>query len=173
MLQRVDVAPRTLEAYEPIVGAGVLEAVRVVAEPLRGLRVAHVNATAYGGGVSELLHSLVPLYRGLGIDCDWPVIPGTPRFFEVTLGLVVAETLWKNTPVVAGRAGGIPLQMPPGIGGYLVDDVAQCVERTVALLRDPDEAAGLGRAGHDHVAERFLITRLLKDDLELAGALLG
>lgn len=54
---------------------------RTAAEPLTGLRVAHISATAYGGGVSELLHSLVPLYRAPGLHCDWLVIPGTQRFF--------------------------------------------------------------------------------------------
>ena len=39
-------------------------------------------------------------------------------------GLVVSESLWKGTPVVAGRAGGIPMQMPEGVGGLLVDSVA-------------------------------------------------
>jgi trehalose synthase len=409
VLQHVDVAPRSLESYEPIVGAEVLDALRAVAEPLRGRRVAHVNATSYGGGVSELLHSLVPLHRALGIECAWLVIPGTPQFFEVTkrlhnllqgergtlserakeiylehsravaallearydliwvhdpqpaalrelcgargarwiwrchidtsepnpagfdflepllddydalvftldrfvppledhrvrvippaidplnpknltlapefadqivtwagveidrplisqtsrfdpwkdplgviaayrgireqvpgtqlallgqmalddpqgwsmyhtltdetagdddihvltnftgignlevnafqtrsdvvlqksiregFGLVVAETLWKGTPVVAGRAGGIPLQMPSGVGGYLVDSVEECVEQTVSLLRDPAAGAELGRAGHDYIAEHFLITRLLHDDLALAREVL-
>jgi trehalose synthase len=409
VLQHVDVAPRSLESYEPVVGADVLDALREAATPLRGLRVAHINATSYGGGVSELLHSLVPLHRALGIDCAWLVIPGTPHFFEVTkrlhnllqgepgklgrraqeiylehsravaalleprydliwvhdpqpaalrqlcgargarwiwrchidtsepnpsalgfleplledydalvftldrfvpplenhrikviapaidplnpknltlarefadqivqwagvelerplitqtsrfdpwkdplgviaayrgireqvpgtqlallgqmalddpqgwamyrtildetagdedihvltnftgignlevnafqtrsdvvlqkslregFGLVVAETLWKGTPVVAGRAGGIPLQMPSGVGGYLVDSVDECISRTVSLLRDPASAAELGRAGHDHIASHFLITRLLHDDLALAGAVL-
>ncbi len=41
-------------------------------------------------------------------------------------GLVVSEALWKGTPVVAGRAGGIPLQMADGVGGILVDSVEEC-----------------------------------------------
>ena len=41
-------------------------------------------------------------------------------------GLVVSESLWKGTPVVAGRAGGIPMQMPEGVGGVLVDSVEEC-----------------------------------------------
>ena len=57
-----------------------------LAAPLAGKTVAHVNATAYGGGVSELLRSIVPLYRAFGIQADWLVIPGTPEFFGVTKG---------------------------------------------------------------------------------------
>jgi glycosyltransferase involved in cell wall biosynthesis len=43
-------------------------------------------------------------------------------------GLVVFEALWKETPVVGGRAGGIPMQVPPGFERYLVDRVASCAE---------------------------------------------
>jgi len=86
-------------------------------------------------------------------------------------GLVVSETLWKSTPVVAGRAGGIPMQMPEGVGGYLVDTDAECVEKTVRLLRNPHEAAELAAAGRANVREHFLITRLLADELRLLRSL--
>jgi trehalose synthase len=42
-------------------------------------------------------------------------------------GLVVSETLWKGTALVAGRAGGIPMQMPEGVGGRLIDSTDECV----------------------------------------------
>lgn len=86
-------------------------------------------------------------------------------------GLVVSETLWKGTPVVASRAGGIPLQMPKGTGGYLVDSIDECVEQTVRLLRNPREAQELGMLGRHHVKEHFLITRLLSDELRLLRSL--
>jgi trehalose synthase len=86
-------------------------------------------------------------------------------------GLVVSEATWKGTPVVAGRAGGIPMQMPKGVGGYLIEDVDECVQRTVELLRDPRLATQLGAAGRDHVREHFLVTRLLADELRLLASL--
>ncbi len=86
-------------------------------------------------------------------------------------GLVVSETIWKGTPVVAGRAGGIPMQMPKGVGGYLIEDIDECVQRTVALLRDPRLATELRTAGRSHVREHFLITRLLADELRLLASL--
>ncbi len=46
--------------------------------------MAHISATPYGGGVSELLHSIVPLQRDLGIDARWFVLTGSPDFFEAT-----------------------------------------------------------------------------------------
>ncbi len=85
-------------------------------------------------------------------------------------GLVVAEALWKRTPVVAGRVGGIPLQMPEGTGGFLVDGVEDCAQRLVELLRDPDLAASLGERGREHVRRHFLLSRLLADELRLIEA---
>ncbi|MGQ9572002.1 MAG: glycosyltransferase [Dehalococcoidia bacterium] len=409
MLEHVDVGPRPLRHYEPIVGPEALEQIRELAAPLKGARIAQINATTYGGGVSELLRSLVPLYRGLGIQCDWRIISARPEFFAVTkafhnalqgapyepttadretylmwntrnaqllenhydfvivhdpqpaairyfkgragarwvwrchidtsepsqsvlefitpflleydalvftmdrfippglehrrlativpaidplspknmpvprglcgnifawrgidpdrplltqvsrfdpwkdplgvidvyrlvrrevpglqlallstiahddpevwdvyhelirevrgdedihlltnmigvgdmevnafqscsgvvlqksiregFGLVVAETMWKRTPVVANRRGGIPLQMEDGIGGFLVDNDEQCAERITYLFRNRQEARILGVAGRERVRQRFVITRLLADELRLLGSL--
>jgi trehalose synthase len=88
-------------------------------------------------------------------------------------GLVVSETLWKGTPVVAGRAGGIPLQLRDGAGGFLVDSVEECAARVLELLNNPDEAEALGNRGRGVVRERFLLPRLLTDALRLYSMLLG
>ena len=409
MLELVDVGPRPLKQYEPIVGEEVVEEIRELAAPLKGARIVQINATTYGGGVSELLRSIVPLYRGLGIECDWKIISAGPKFFSVTkdfhnalqgapyelrqaarerylmsstynaqlleaeydfvivhdpqpaamryfkgragarwiwrchidtsqpneavlefmlpflleydalvftmdhfvppglkhqrlativpaidplspknmalaggiceeirawrgidpdrplltqvsrfdpwkdpmgvidvyrlvrkevpglqlallstiahddpevwdmykilvdevkgdddihlltnligvgdvevnafqlcsdvviqksiregFGLVVSETIWKGTPVVANRSGGIPMQIGDGAGGFLVDSTEECAERTLYLLRHRDEARTLGLAGRERVRRHFLITRLLADELRLVGSL--
>jgi trehalose synthase len=82
-------------------------------------------------------------------------------------GLVVAEALWKGTPVVAGRAGGIPLQMADDTGGILVDGVDDCARAILALLRDPERAQALGASGRERVRRHFLIPRLVLDELSL------
>jgi trehalose synthase len=88
-------------------------------------------------------------------------------------GLVVSETLWKGTPVVAGRAGGIPLQLEDGrAGGYLVDSVEECADRVLRLLGDRARAVELGMRGCDLVRRRFLLPRLIADDLRLYSSLL-
>src|SRR6266481_7465806 len=79
-------------------------------------------------------------------------------------GLVVSETLWKGTPVVAGRAGGIPLQLQDEVGGFLVDSVEACTERTLWLLRHPEEAKAIGARGRETVREHFLLPRLIADE---------
>ena len=55
-----------------------------LARRLRGLRVCHINSTASGGGVAEMLSSLVPIYSTLGLCVDWRVIVGNDGFFGVT-----------------------------------------------------------------------------------------
>ncbi len=86
-------------------------------------------------------------------------------------GLVVSESLWKGTPVVAGRAGGIPMQMPEGVGGVLVDSVEECASALSKLLQDRALARELGRSGREHVREHFLLPRLLMQELELLASL--
>ena len=82
-------------------------------------------------------------------------------------GLVVSEALWKGTPTVAGRAGGIPLQMADGVGGILVDNVEECAAALRELLADRARARALGAAGRDRVREHFLIPRLVLNHLRL------
>lgn len=86
-------------------------------------------------------------------------------------GLVVSESMWKGTPVVAGRAGGIPLQMPEGVGGVLVDTVEECAEAIVGLLGNRELASALGASGRERVREHFLLPRLLLDELSLLADL--
>ena len=75
---------KTLAAYEPhITDRRHEEIVEAVAE-LDDVRVAHVNSTAGGGGVAEILHSLVPLLNDLGVETDWLVMDAPDEFFDVT-----------------------------------------------------------------------------------------
>jgi len=84
MLESVDVGRQSIGDYEATAGREVIEQLRSLAEPLRGARVLHLNATPYGGGVAEILRSEVPLMRDLGIACDWKIITEDKDFFSVT-----------------------------------------------------------------------------------------
>jgi trehalose synthase len=98
LLERVPLLDKHLDDYADVVEPGTLERIRALAEPLRGARVLHVNATAYGGGVAELLSTHVPLLQDLGILAEWQVIHGSDEFFAVTKnvhnGLQGAEVDW-------------------------------------------------------------------------------
>jgi trehalose synthase len=82
-------------------------------------------------------------------------------------GLVVSEALWKEKSVVAGRAGGIPMQFPDAFRDYLVEDVHECAEKTLKLLENSDERKRFGVAGQEKVRKEFLLPRLIRDELKL------
>ncbi len=84
MLERVPLLEKHLNDYAGTVDVDVIDRIRELAEPLRGARILHLNATAYGGGVAELLATHVPLLRSLGIEADWQVMHGSDEFFAVT-----------------------------------------------------------------------------------------
>jgi trehalose synthase len=84
VLQPVALASKSLADYTHLVGRSLIEDVRELAEPLRGRRVVHLSATAFGGGVSEILYTLVPLMRDVGLEVEWQVIYGREEFFNAT-----------------------------------------------------------------------------------------
>ncbi len=84
MLQEVALGPRSLADYTHLAGRGLVAEIREMAAALEGKRVLHVSATAFGGGVSEILYTLVPLMRDVGLDAHWHVILGREEFFNVT-----------------------------------------------------------------------------------------
>lgn len=84
MPRRIEVSTRSVAAYGPIAGSEVVEQLRETATRLRGLRVLQLNATAYGGGVAELLTTLVPLMNDLGLQVEWWVLEADAPFFQVT-----------------------------------------------------------------------------------------
>jgi len=86
-------------------------------------------------------------------------------------GLVITEALWKGKPVVAANVGGIPLQVDNRRTGYLVGDISECAERVIHLLKNSEIANKMGTSGKEYVRKNFLITRLLKDYLNLFNTL--
>jgi trehalose synthase len=84
VLQEVALGSKSLADYTHLAGRGVVQEIRTLAEGLSGKRILHVSATAFGGGVSEILYSLVPLMRDIGLDVSWQVIMGREEFFNAT-----------------------------------------------------------------------------------------
>lgn len=74
----------SIEEYVPIVGRSVINDLRLLAKKLEGKSVQHINSTAVGGGVAEILSRMVPLLKELGVNTSWDVIKGGAQFFEVT-----------------------------------------------------------------------------------------
>ncbi|HUA71274.1 MAG TPA: glycosyl transferase family 1, partial [Solirubrobacteraceae bacterium] len=84
MLQPVAVPNKHLNDYASIVGRALADDIRERAERLKGKRVLHVSATSFGGGVSEILYTLVPLMLDVGLETEWHVIYGREEFFNAT-----------------------------------------------------------------------------------------
>jgi len=75
---------RRLADYAEIIGDSRYEELRALAKTAAGRSMLHVNATAYGGGVAEILQNLVPLLRDAGVDAHWAVLDAPPAFYDIT-----------------------------------------------------------------------------------------
>jgi trehalose synthase len=84
MFDMVPVVTKPLDAYRPIVGDAEIERLLALAAPFKGARVLHLNATAFGGGVAELLGTLVPLMNAAGLNAEWRTMHGADELFAVT-----------------------------------------------------------------------------------------
>ncbi|MBN1772243.1 MAG: glycosyltransferase [Deltaproteobacteria bacterium] len=73
-----------LQDYEPIVGPSRIGEIRALGRHLQGVRMLHVNSTAVGGGVAEILRRMIPLLREAGIDARWEVLEGDADFYRTT-----------------------------------------------------------------------------------------
>jgi len=73
-----------LADYEPIVGKDRIEEIKFLASRLEGRSIQHVNSTAVGGGVAEILNRMIPLLKEMGVNTWWDVIKGGEKFFQVT-----------------------------------------------------------------------------------------
>lgn len=84
-------------------------------------------------------------------------------------GLTVTEAMLKGKPVVASNVGGIPLQITDGETGFLVEsnDKEGFARTIVRLLKDHELARVIGSRASEHAKNKFLITRLLADHLDL------
>jgi len=79
-----DLPQRRILEYKEIVGLHKINELLNLAETLGNIKVVHVNSTAYGGGVAEILYNLVSLMRDAGIDAEWFVIEAPSGFFKIT-----------------------------------------------------------------------------------------
>ncbi|HEX6261562.1 MAG TPA: glycosyltransferase [Actinomycetota bacterium] len=86
-------------------------------------------------------------------------------------GLTCTEGMWKERAVIAGRVGGLRLQIEDGHSGFLVDTIEEAADRLVELLRDREAREGMGKAARERVRHRFLSTREVDDHIRLLASL--
>jgi len=85
-------------------------------------------------------------------------------------GLTVTEAMWKGAAVIGGDCGGIRHQIDDGENGFLVRSVDEAAARIVSLLKDEELRRRLGEAARETVRERYLMSRLVEDYLDLFAA---
>jgi len=86
-VQEVLTIKRQLEDYNGLISDEILSQIEKYSAALKGLRVIHINTTPQGGGVAEILNSLVPLSKSVGIDAKWYVMPLDNSFATITKSL--------------------------------------------------------------------------------------
>ena len=85
MFPRLDYPAVSYEDYRPLLDPQLPDQLAKVAGEMGQLRILHLNSTATGGGVAEILQSMVPLGNSLGIETERIVInPDTAEFFNIT-----------------------------------------------------------------------------------------
>ena len=162
-MREVRVAPTPLDRLAPLLGperaAGLEGGAGVARELLAGRVVWNVNTTASGGGVAEMLATLLGYTRGADIDSRWLVLEGTPRFFEITKRL---HNMLHGSP---GDGGPLGAREHREYEQVLSENLEQLLGRVhpgdVVLLHDPQTAGlagGLRHAGA-HVVWRCHVGR--------------
>ena len=168
---------------------GVIRIYQLAREKLPGLQLALVGSLASddpeGWGMYAAIHTEADKDKDIHVftnltgvgsmqvnafqtACDVAIQKSIREGF----GLVVSEALWKGTPVVAGNAGGIPMQMTGNLSNYLVDSIEECAEKVVYLLQNRKLATALGKEGKENIKRNFLMPRLIRDELSLVKRVL-
>jgi len=75
---------KNLEKYKKIVGEKIVEKIYKKAKKLLKKNIVCISSTNQGGGVAEMLNSIIFLFNEIGIKFDWRIIHGTPNFFTIT-----------------------------------------------------------------------------------------
>jgi trehalose synthase len=167
---------------------GVIDAYRLVKKEVRGVQLVMIGSLAdddpegqeyfdrtkkhAGGDPDVFLFTNLDGVKDREVNAfQWASTVVVQKSLREGFGLVVAEGLWKGIPVVAGKVGGIVIQIQDGVSGYLVSSPEECAARCLDLLRDPALRKLMAAAGREHVRENFLITRDLRDQLELVTSL--
>ena len=135
---------RTAEDYGSFIGSVRVERLKRLAGACEGKSWVSVNSTFEGGGVAEMLRSVVPLARSLGIDAHWCTIKGRPEFFHITK---------KFHNLLQGVEQ--PISLEEVFGEYLdtIEENAKnaCIAADMIVVHDPQPLAltGMGvLSGH-------------------------
>jgi len=136
VLQLVNVGRKSLGDYATLVSRGLMDEIRRLAEPLQGMRVLHVSATAFGGGVAEINYTLVPLMADAGLDVEWRIIRGSDEFYNVT------KTIHNS---LQGAPGTLDLHERAVFAAYNAENAAELDADAydIVVIHDPQPVAAI------------------------------
>lgn len=138
----------------------------------RGPLEAELRGRAQSAGLGDAV-------RFAGFRTDLPrILPcldalAHPAWME-GLGVSLLEAAACGVPIVASRAGGMPEAVEDGVNGFLIEpgDDRALADRLDRLLREPDLARRMGRAGRRRVEERFAVPRMVEGNYRVYEAVL-
>jgi len=84
MLSPIEVGKKSLDNYISTAGERKIQEIKDLAQKLSGSRILHINPSAFGGGVAEILFTIVPLMRDTGLEVDWFAIQGNEKIAKIT-----------------------------------------------------------------------------------------
>jgi trehalose synthase len=137
----VSIPVHPLERFRPLLGEEYAEIERVASSArhlFSGRAIWHVNSTSRGGGVAEMLSTLLPYARDAGVDVRWAVLRGDPQFFAVTKRL---HNLLHGEPGDGGQLDESARRHYEAVLRANVDALAPLMRKgDVVYLHDPQTA---------------------------------
>ncbi|ROR03361.1 trehalose synthase (ADP-glucose) [Desulfosoma caldarium] len=134
-----------LAAYASLVDQEKMDELLSLGRDLRGVKVQQINSARSGGGVAEMLRSLVPFERALGLDVTWDVIRAEPSFFIYTK---TVHNFLQGRPNVPDLAG-TKVYWDTNRQNY----AAVREDADIIVVHDP-QPAGLIKFAPEHVRRR-------------------
>ncbi len=158
---------------------GVIEAYKIARKEVNCTLVLLGNVATDDPEGAEIYHSLLDRREERIIILshqDTALVNALQRTAIVVLqksiregfGLTVAEAMWKGTPVIGGKVGGIRYQIQDGENGFLVSSIEEAAKRIVQLVKDKGLNKRMGKKAKESVTKHFLLTRYLEPSICLA-----
>lgn len=83
MLQKIGLPEKKLESYKAVIDEPLFQEITGLRHDLHSLRVCHISSTPFGGGISEVLFSIIPLERDIGINADWYTMQADDQIIKI------------------------------------------------------------------------------------------
>jgi trehalose synthase len=143
-IQHVEVSPLPIERFAEVLTAeqdeGRTRTIARAKKSLAGRVIWNVNSTAFGGGVAEMLRSLIAYSRAAGADTRWVVMGGEPDFFRITKRI---HNNLHGHPGDGGPLGELERSIYEAVAASNAEQLASVVQPGDIVLAHDPQSAGL------------------------------